>query len=119
MLKIFPKKLLFAKLFVKWGKNKKPHFREVLFSDPAGTRTQGPYIKSVLLYQLSYEIGASEKRPQIYSCFLFTQPLLRISEWKMEKVRKTAVLQHRMTLEWARFIQIQPIRGQLTVERCP
>ncbi len=26
------------------------------FCDPAGTRTQGPYIKSVLLYQLSYEI---------------------------------------------------------------
>ena len=25
--------------------------------DPAGTRTQGPYIKSVLLYQLSYEIN--------------------------------------------------------------
>ena len=24
--------------------------------DPAGTRTQGPYIKSVLLYQLSYGI---------------------------------------------------------------
>jgi hypothetical protein len=24
--------------------------------DPAGTRTQGPYIKSVLLYQLSYRI---------------------------------------------------------------
>ena len=23
--------------------------------DPAGTRTQDPYIKSVLLYQLSYE----------------------------------------------------------------
>ena len=28
-------------------------------SDPAGTRTQGPYIKSVLLYQLSYEIKTS------------------------------------------------------------
>jgi hypothetical protein len=27
-----------------------------LLRDPAGTRTQGPYIKSVLLYQLSYEI---------------------------------------------------------------
>ena len=27
-----------------------------LESDPAGTRTQGPYIKSVLLYQLSYRI---------------------------------------------------------------
>ena len=26
------------------------------FSDPAGTRTQDPYIKSVLLYRLSYEI---------------------------------------------------------------
>ncbi len=26
------------------------------FCDPAGTRTQGPYIKSVLLYQLSYGI---------------------------------------------------------------
>ncbi len=32
--------------------------REVLkiLCDPAGTRTQGPYIKSVLLYQLSYGI---------------------------------------------------------------
>jgi hypothetical protein len=27
-----------------------------LSSDPAGTRTQDPYIKSVLLYQLSYGI---------------------------------------------------------------
>ena len=26
-----------------------------LLCEPAGTRTQGPYIKSVLLYQLSYE----------------------------------------------------------------
>jgi hypothetical protein len=25
-------------------------------SDPAGTRTQDPYIKSVMLYQLSYGI---------------------------------------------------------------
>ena len=29
----------------------------VCFSDPAGIRTQDPYIKSVLLYQLSYGIG--------------------------------------------------------------
>ena len=27
-----------------------------IFRDPAGTRTQDPYIKSVLLYQLSYGI---------------------------------------------------------------
>ena len=27
------------------------------FCDPAGARTQDPYIKSVLLYQLSYGIG--------------------------------------------------------------
>jgi hypothetical protein len=38
--------------------NKKPPKSEWLFlgGDSAGTRTQGPYIKSVLLYQLSYEI---------------------------------------------------------------
>ena len=27
--------------------------------DPAGIRTQDPYIKSVMLYQLSYEINSS------------------------------------------------------------
>ena len=48
-------------------KNKKPHFREVFLSDPAGTRTQGPYIKSVLLYQLSYEIACAILRVQIYT----------------------------------------------------
>ena len=30
--------------------------RDCVVCDPAGTRTQDPYIKSVLLYQLSYEI---------------------------------------------------------------
>ena len=30
--------------------------------EPAGTRTQGPYIKSVLLYQLSYEFNPLRKR---------------------------------------------------------
>ena len=47
------------------NKNKKPRkvsacgaYEQFVFliSDPAGTRTQGPYIKSVLLYQLSYGI---------------------------------------------------------------
>jgi hypothetical protein len=38
-------------------KLKKATFPSLFFRDPAGTRTQGPYIKSVLLYQLSYEIG--------------------------------------------------------------
>ena len=33
------------------------HFRLAPICDPAGTRTQGPYIKSVLLYQLSYGIS--------------------------------------------------------------
>jgi hypothetical protein len=28
-----------------------------IYCDPAGTRTQGPNIKSVVLYQLSYEIN--------------------------------------------------------------
>ena len=32
-------------------------FFEIYSGDPVGTRTQDPYIKSVLLYQLSYEIN--------------------------------------------------------------
>ncbi len=43
------------------------------FSDPAGTRTQGPYIKSVLLYQLSYGINRmffSERDAKIKVYFL-------------------------------------------------
>ena len=42
--------------------NKKPLKHNVravfyfVFCDPAGTRTQDPYIKSVMLYQLSYGI---------------------------------------------------------------
>ena len=37
--------------------NKKSTFLRCFYqSDPAGIRTQGPYIKSVLLYQLSYGI---------------------------------------------------------------
>jgi hypothetical protein len=44
---------------------------EAFISDPAGIRTQDPYIKSVLLYQLSYGIDLflvpiSQVRP----CFL-------------------------------------------------
>src|SRR3982751_6243986 len=30
---------------------------DFMIGDPAGTRTQGPNIKSVVLYQLSYEIN--------------------------------------------------------------
>ena len=29
----------------------------IFFCEPAGTRTQDPYIKSVMLYQLSYEFN--------------------------------------------------------------
>ncbi len=47
--------------FFKSNKNKKASFSgeneaKNVKSDPAGTRTQDPYIKSVLLYQLSYGI---------------------------------------------------------------
>ncbi len=41
-----------------------------LFSDPAGTRTQDPYIKSVLLYQLSYGILSFLKVMQRYEKLL-------------------------------------------------
>ncbi len=36
--------------------------------DPAGTRTQGPYIKSVLLYQLSYGIIQKRGSPRFEEC---------------------------------------------------
>ena len=53
------------------GKQKSPLRTEVdSFCDSAGIRTQGPYIKIVLLYQLSY--GISVLRVQIYRDFLFS-----------------------------------------------
>jgi hypothetical protein len=39
-------------------KKKAPRLSELC--DPAGTRTQDPYIKSVLLYQLSYGIDRKQ-----------------------------------------------------------
>ncbi len=36
---------------------KEAAIKRLLFCDPVGTRTQDPYIKSVLLYQLSYGIN--------------------------------------------------------------
>ena len=38
-------------------KNSHQFYWRLFGSEPAGTRTQGPYIKSVLLYQLSYEFN--------------------------------------------------------------
>ena len=41
-----------------------------IFCDPAGTRTQDPYIKSVLLYQLSYQFNfySSQDPPDKSGC---------------------------------------------------
>jgi hypothetical protein len=45
------------KYFQNFLNKKKPDaFASGFWSDPAGIRTQDPYIKSVLLYQLSYGI---------------------------------------------------------------
>ena len=51
-------KLLATVLYRFVQKQKTPAFAEVFMSlrDPAGARTQDPYIKSVLLYQLSYRV---------------------------------------------------------------
>ena len=43
-----------------FGAQKNLSKTEVILCDPAGTRTQDPYIKSVLLYQLSYQISPFE-----------------------------------------------------------
>jgi hypothetical protein len=43
-------------------KNKIPGESRGFFGDPAGARTQDPYIKSVMLYQLSYGINLKEPK---------------------------------------------------------
>ena len=45
--------------------------RVCTLSDPAGTRTQDPYIKSVLLYQLSYGIEPFPSEEKRRSFFLW------------------------------------------------
>ena len=40
-----------------WVIKKPPHEEALISGDPAGIRTLGPNIKSVVLYQLSYEIN--------------------------------------------------------------
>ena len=47
------------------------HFR-LFIGDPAGIRTQDPYIKSVLLYQLSYgiELSSGETCPPVLQYLL-------------------------------------------------
>ena len=54
------------------AENKKAQSNDCAFCDPAGARTQDPYIKSVMLYQLSYEIKTAfllKKRVQIYELY--------------------------------------------------
>ena len=64
--------------------NGKSHLKKVAFeSEPAGTRTQGPYIKSVLLYQLSY--GIADLRVQIYQKYSSSNPLFGIFEKYIQK----------------------------------
>ena len=64
-------------------KNGTSLFRLVPIRDPAGTRTQDPYIKSVLLYQLSYGIVPCFRGANIASPLLLPKKnasfLLKIS----------------------------------------
>ncbi len=62
-----------------WPKIKKKKLSWCLtsFCDPAGIRTQDPYIKSVMLYQLSYRVEKtiSSLRVQIYDDLFILQYL--------------------------------------------
>ena len=58
---VVPPSLIQYKLLVQFLYHKKKSLQLkvegfVSLRDPAGTRTQDPYIKSVLLYQLSYRV---------------------------------------------------------------
>ncbi len=52
---------------ISWDTKKPLSLQTEAFSDPAGIRTQDPYIKSVLLYQLSYRISSGETRKALPS----------------------------------------------------
>lgn len=54
---------LCASFFGSRQAKEKPRLPPGPFSDPAGARTQDPYIKSVMLYQLSYRIGRHRGQP--------------------------------------------------------
>ena len=56
LLKIELSKIILSEDFSEKQKSLRISFQGSLFCDPAGIRTQDPYIKSVMLYQLSYEI---------------------------------------------------------------
>ena len=47
---------MLAHMLAHFKQKKAAKWNLAAFCDPAGTRTQDPYIKSVLLYQLSYGI---------------------------------------------------------------
>ncbi len=63
------------------------------FCDPAGTRTQGPYIKSVLLYQLSYEIillsKAGANIHEFFKFSFFLKSFSRIDNYFLSEIVKT------------------------------
>ncbi|MEY4002679.1 MAG: hypothetical protein RIT07_721, partial [Bacteroidota bacterium] len=46
--------------------------------DPAGIRTQDPYIKSVLLYQLSYGIIPFFGTAKVVNDIVYAKPFLKI-----------------------------------------
>ncbi len=56
------------------------------FGDPAGIRTQDPYIKSVLLYQLSYRISSWVTRKALP--FLWAQKYGRLSDYATPPQKK-------------------------------
>ena len=47
-------------------------------SEPAGTRTQGPYIKSVLLYQLSYEFNPLRFKRECKNRFFYNSTKMNL-----------------------------------------
>ena len=55
------------------GTTKAPAFARA-FGDPAGARTQDPYIKSVMLYQLSYRIRRHRAKPDFEAAKVTAAP---------------------------------------------
>lgn len=77
----------------------------ILISEPAGTRTQGPNIKSVVLYQLSYEFNLQLNNFLIFRAvisFLGVQKYAEITSYQIYFV----FYFHTLWIEFACFFEI-------------
>lgn len=101
------------------GMTKAPAFAGA-FGDPAGARTQDPYIKSVMLYQLSYRIGRHRGRPDFEAAKVTAAPACTSTRPIITPQRRTTCTGSGLARLAASFSDDgQPLEGLAAVEQVP